>query len=68
MFVPSLGVDVEGSCNSSDGSQYISLSWGNNSVQMNFETADKDSWTVKDLSASLYMGGDDFVNATEAGM
>ncbi|KAK8391050.1 hypothetical protein O3P69_017007 [Scylla paramamosain] len=65
VFVPSLGVDVSGSCNETDGSQWISFTWGKNVVQMNFDPADKDSWTFTDLTASLSM--DDLDNATAAG-
>lgn len=66
VYVPSLGVTVDGSCNASDGSQYISLTWGKNVVQMNFNPADKDSWTFTDLTATLSM--DDLDNATATGM
>lgn len=65
VFVPSLGVDVTGSCNDS-GSQYISFTWGKNVVQMNFSPADKDSWTFTDLTATLSMA--DLDNATESGV
>lgn len=68
VFVPSLGVKVDGTCNSTNGThQYITLSWGKNSVQLNFDTGDKDSWTFTSLNASLYIDDDDFANATVAG-
>ena len=66
VFVPSLGVEVQGSCNETDGSQWISFTWGKNNVRMNFDPADKDSWTFTDLVASLSM--DDLDNATAAGV
>ena len=68
VFVPDIGVIVDGSCNGTDGEQWISFSWGMNTARMNFDLADKDSWTFTDLVASLDMDDtDNFVNATDAG-
>lgn len=67
MFVPSLGVTVDGSCDTEN--QYISFSWDkNNSVQMNFKLADKDAWMFTNLTAMLLMDDDSFPNATDYGV
>lgn len=70
VFVPSSGVTVDGSCNTTEGDQFISFSWDekNNNVQMNFATGDKDAWMFTTLTASLLMDNDSFANATDAGV
>lgn len=64
--VPEHGGAVTGSCNTTDGEQFIEITWGavnaTSSTKMTFNRT-KDSWSLIDFTASLFMDKN-FVNAS----
>lgn len=64
--VPEHGGDVSGTCNGTEGEQYITISWGaanqTSSTRMTFNRT-KDSWTLINFGASLFLDKA-FINAT----
>ncbi|XP_071512308.1 LAMP family protein lmp-1-like [Panulirus ornatus] len=68
--VPSHGASVDGTCNGTDGTQSITLSWGEkeeiSSATMTF-TESKDNWEVSSFVASLFMDNNTFPNTVNLG-
>ncbi|ROT74390.1 putative lysosome-associated membrane glycoprotein 1 [Penaeus vannamei] len=67
--VPEHGAAVTGSCNGTEGEQYIEITWGpvneTSSTRMTFNRT-KDTWSLIDFTATVFMGKN-FVNATVYG-
>lgn len=68
--VPARGASVDGTCNGTDGTQSITLSWGEegetSSTTMTF-THSKDNWSLSSFTASLYMDNKTFPNTDHLG-
>ncbi|XP_037787167.1 lysosome-associated membrane glycoprotein 1-like [Penaeus monodon] len=64
--VPEHGGTVTGTCNGTEGEQYIEITWGavneTSSTRMTFNRT-KDSWSLIDFTATVFMGKN-FVNST----
>lgn len=69
---PSSFVEVGGSCDATNGSQHIKITWGEglfkSSLRMEFSeiTTDK-TWTLKRIDSVIYMNKEHFPNATSEG-
>jgi lysosomal-associated membrane protein 1/2 len=69
---PSSAVTVSGSCNETDGTQFIKIAWGEpqlqNSVRIGFSVAkDGAAWMVDNITSFIYMENNSFPNGTDDG-
>jgi len=67
VVIPKHGAAVTGTCNGTDGSQSITLTWGkSNSAALEFTMA-KSMWNISSFTADLVLDGGDFTNTSLAG-
>ncbi|RXG60707.1 Lysosome-associated membrane glycoprotein 1 [Armadillidium vulgare] len=68
---PTNDVDVTGSCNEKDGTQFISIAWGvNRTSSLKFvftDSKDHQTWTIGEVTSVIYMDAEHFPNAVDAG-
>ncbi|RXG71994.1 Band 3 anion transport protein [Armadillidium vulgare] len=68
---PTNDVDVTGSCNEKEGTQFISIAWGvNRTSSLKFvftDSKDHQTWTIGEVTSVIYMDAEHFPNAVDAG-
>lgn len=61
--IPKHGAAVTGTCNGTDGTQNIELTWGQNSANLKFSMA-KSMWNISSFTAELLLDNAEFKNTS----